>query len=309
MKKKEISKILTDTTGDRKWISVKDKLPEPDQRVYIRFQNKQFVYAEDDKSIYYSEDLKLAKCVRDYNDPDNMEKCSWVIEPPYLKYDFSPLSQKDKLLQGSIVTHWSESTEEERDTWDNQDKPFGTYTKLRIEVDDQNEELMYKAIYHGVSTLGQYLMAIQAKFQEDINRAAAQGNVKAVHDLKDAMDKEVNEIMMYHELLYDLQRCIDYNMMIEDGVPVKLHDYGNPEEEDGLTDEIDTVVDMAYKEKTINALTQFTLNIKPVLWKLTNSNLHAEAETMNSCIRNLFIGLGLEDPMREIPNKEENKNE
>lgn len=297
MAKKEISKILEDKNGQRKWISIQDKLPEPNQRVYIRFHNKQFIYDENDEFIYYSEDLKLAKCVRDYQDPDNIEKCVWVIEPPYLKYDYSPLSSKDKLLEGSFVTHWSESTEEEREAWDNQDKPFGTYTKLHLEIDDQNEEIIYKAIYHGVSTLGQYLMSIQNKFKNDINRAAEEGNVSAVKDLKAAMDNEINEIMMYHELLYDLQKCIDYDMKIEDGVIVKLHDGGDPENEDGLTDEkVQSVIGIANTETVINAISKFSETIAPVMKKLMSVNLHSEVDTLNAGVRNLMLDLGLNDP-------------
>lgn len=219
-KKKEISKILRET---RDWHNIKDKLPDPGQKVVIRFVNKKFIYNETEDEIYYSEDIKVATCIRDYNDPDNIEKCTWSIEPPYPKYDYSPLSNKDKLLDGTVVTHWAIPDDEELEGWMTRFDLIGSYITLHIETDEDNDEDLYRALMWGASFIA---------------RSAPE-----------AFNDPDSKIKKYYEILCDLQNCMDKNIKIENGVPVRLTPLKDPENEDGITDELNEVLGLNEESK------------------------------------------------------------
>ena len=204
--KKKISKLLNE---DRNWHNVHDTLPNPDQIVFIRFTNPHYIYYETDVEIYYAEDLKLAKCTRDYDDPDNIEKCSWSIIPPYPKYDYSPLSKYDKINEGSVVTHWAEANDENIKDWNNRFNISDDYITLKFDIDDDHSELMYKALMFAMGYIGNAYV-----------------------------NNKSDELLAYHIVLQDLLNSMDKNIMIENGVEISKNTNYNPVEEDGFNDKV-----------------------------------------------------------------------
>ena len=156
--KQKVSNILNE---NREWFDATKKKPNPGERVVIRFTNEKYIYGEDDKSIYYAEDIKVGRYVKAYDDSDTGR---FVIDPPFPKYDYSPLSRKENLLEGSVVTHWAYPDDGELEGWDTRFDMFGTYNKLRIEVDPEHEEDVYRALMWGASFISQ---SDPAQFKEN----------------------------------------------------------------------------------------------------------------------------------------------
>lgn len=208
-KKKKISKILNE---DRGWHNVKDKLPPIDKPVVIRFINPKFVYYETETEIYLAEDYKIAQCLRDYNDPDNIEKCSWNIIPPYPKFDYSPMSRKDKLLEGVIVTHWTEASDEDLLSWKSRFNIIDSYLTLKVEIDDDHAEVLYHTLMYANAMIG------------------------------NAYDKEKTDVLLAsHILLGDILNSMDKNIHIINGKEVSLSTEYDPSNEDSGENNSDSV--------------------------------------------------------------------
>lgn len=194
--KEEVSMILThDTT--HQWIDANKHKPGIGESVIFRIENRTTVqpFAEDEKNIIYAEDEKVGRYVRDIRDP---EKGHWVIDPPFTKYDYSPLSFQDHLLDGSVVTHWAYLMDGELEGWKTRLDPIGDYAHLSISVSPDYEEIVYKALLNGASWIAR-----------SIN-----GNIgKEGYEMQSAMYAALN----------DLQFCIDGDVHISKGKIEKNH--------------------------------------------------------------------------------------
>lgn len=188
--KTEVSMILQQ---QRDWHDASKELPDANEPVVFRFVNKGKVYAEDDENIIYAEDIKVGRFASNYDDPS---KGVWKIDPPFPKYDFSPLSKNDQLLEGSVVTHWAKVSDEELEGWKTRFDPIGEYHGLSIRVAPEEEELVYRALLRGA------------------NAIARMYNIGAA-DVKN--DPQQREIYMMYAVLNDLQFCIDTNSHIVNG--------------------------------------------------------------------------------------------
>lgn len=186
--KNEISMILQES---RKWYDANDVKPEAGECVVIRFENRDKIYGEDENNIMYAEDEKVAQYIRDVDDP---KKGRWSICPPYPKYDYSPLSQMDQILDGTVVTHWAKLEEGELEGWKTRFDPIGTYTGLEINVAPEDEEVVYHALIIGANALARLY------------------NMKS--------DDESNPARPLYAVLNDMQACIDTNMRIMNGVNI-----------------------------------------------------------------------------------------
>ncbi|MDE6852688.1 MAG: hypothetical protein K2J67_09415 [Lachnospiraceae bacterium] len=189
--KKAVSIILNDPKSSRTWIDIAERKPEPGIPVVIRIMNESITFAEDDENIIYAEDMKVARRLVDIN----KGKESWYIEPPYTKYDYSPLSNRDKLSKGSVVTHWAEASDEEIGWWKSRLRPIGDYNHLSLNISNEYEELMYLAIINGASFIARSV-------DGDINEEG--------HERETAM----------YGVLTDLQFCIDSDSHIHHGCVV-----------------------------------------------------------------------------------------
>lgn len=188
--KKAISIILE--RGNREWISVEDAMPDPNVPAVIRFENRNLIFAEDDENIVYAEDESVAKLLLNIDGNPSV----WSILPPHLKYNYSPLVTKDKLTEGTVVTHWSPATEDELHTWEHRLDILGDYKHLSIQVSGDYEELVYRSLLNGANLVARSCGG-------DLN---AEGN-----ELQAAM----------YATLTDLQSCIDRNIHVSRGREVK----------------------------------------------------------------------------------------
>lgn len=179
--KKEISLILSEK---RDWIDADSKKPEPNQLVVMRLTNPDIIFDEDDEKIFRSEDIKIGKYHITTSSVDG--KGEWIVYGPYPKYDYSILTDKSKLKEGTIVSHWAIPENGELEGWDKRLSPIGSYKKLNIDIDDENEEDVYRALLHGAAFISQAMEE----------------------------DKELEKLYI---ILCDLQACIDSNSQFIDG--------------------------------------------------------------------------------------------
>lgn len=208
--KRRISRILAE---NRDWHNVKDCLPPANHPVVIRFVDNGLAFDENETEILVAEDTKIGRCIRDFNNPDDITKCQWVIDPPFPKYDFSMLSCKEKIRDGSVVTHWAEPTQADLNYYYHQFDFRFKYDKLRLEVDQETEEEVYKALANASAALSWYYGVKEPEEEElKANWQAAQ---------------------IWRELLRDLQKCIDDGVYMHNGQILKLSEFKDPEDEEG----------------------------------------------------------------------------
>ena len=169
--KKQISSYVL--REPRRWVSTLEGLPNPDVQVVIRLYDESQIMSETETEIFPAEDLKIGRFTEN----------GWIIDPPYPKYDYSPLSHKGKINENTTVTHWAIPAEGELEGWETRFNRIREYKKLEIHVDPENEELVYKALLWG----GAYI----ARFAGP------------------EMDSPDSELRQYYEVLCDLQQYID----------------------------------------------------------------------------------------------------
>ena len=162
-KKVVVSQILKEK---RKWITT-DTLPEEGKPVVVRICHKTIYSGETDTERYPLEDIKVAKYI----------DAKWTIVPPFPKYDYSPLTKRDVIIDGAEVTHWAELEKDELVGWVTRFDLINKYEKLEIYVDPVNEPKVYRALTWGAALINQY----------------GDPDIKALASI-----------------LYDLQHCIDF---------------------------------------------------------------------------------------------------
>ena len=139
--KEEVSLILKE---DRDWSDINNK-PDINIPVVMRIVNKNMIYVENRNEILYAEDIKIGQ----------FDGNNWHVYPPYPKYDYSPLSQYSELNDGSIVSHWAPVESGELEAWNNRFKRIFDYP-LKIEVDPEHEETVYKALMWGAAYISKF---------------------------------------------------------------------------------------------------------------------------------------------------------
>ena len=210
-----ISRILEEK---RKWNHVSDSLPEEGQRVVIRMVHNTSVFYEDETKVYPAEDMKIGRYVR-VDDGDNY----WAVDPPYPKFDYSPLSHKSRLAEGVTVTHWAVPEDGECDAWDNRYNITMPYKDLHISVDPDNEERVYRAIMWGASFLG-----------------------KALSTGEDSPD----EIKGLWVTICDHQSCFDQGIEIKDGSVININS-NDSDKEKSTRDLVNEINDLANSSQNI----------------------------------------------------------
>lgn len=136
--KEEIVNILNEP---RDWQEAEKIKPDEDQLVVIRITNPDRVCYEDDTRIYHLEDILMAQW------KDN----EWRIEPPFHKYNYSPLTDRYDLKPGTIVTHWAVPEDGEVESWHDKLSYFHEYKNLSVIVDPEREETVYRALMWGAA--------------------------------------------------------------------------------------------------------------------------------------------------------------
>lgn len=189
--KNKISMILNNKEFD--WIDINDHAPDAGVPVVVRILNESIIYAEDDENVIYGEDEKIARLSKKINDSDEH---GWLIEPPYTKYDYSPLTQKDRMIEGSVVTHWAPIDDEVLDAWSHRLDISGDYAHLSLEVSQEYEEIVYRTLL----TAANYIAR------------SVEGNLEA--------EKNQREMAMYG-ILTDLQACLDLDVHVSNGTMIK----------------------------------------------------------------------------------------
>lgn len=174
IKKTEVVRILNEP---REWKNVNEELPNPEDIVVIRFWNPDIVCWQNQENIYHLEDIMVGTFTLDGN---------WKILPPFHKYDYSPLTRKENLKEGTIVTHWAKPDEGEVEAWINRMNYFYEYDYFKIDVDPKNEEAIYQA-----------LLAASSLIENSYNK------------IKD--DKIQKELQQLFQRIKDIQYCIDNN--------------------------------------------------------------------------------------------------
>lgn len=139
-----MSKILLEFQK-KDWKSTSDFLPEKNKEVIVRIVNDDYKISEDDLHIFPAEDMKLAIL----NNDDE-----WEILPPHPLFDYSVLSNKEKLNEGASVSHWCYPEEVELKDWKTRlNLTILKDSKINISVKEEYLELIYKALMHGAVAL------------------------------------------------------------------------------------------------------------------------------------------------------------
>lgn len=141
-KKKVLSRILM-YEGKRDWVNIEDKKPEFGDVVIIRLCDNTKMVAENDLHVMVLEDMKVAKYTEE----------GWKILPPHPLFDYSPLSNKEIVNDDALVTHWAVANEDALKAWECRFKRIREYKHLKIETDDENLELVYRALLHGAHAI------------------------------------------------------------------------------------------------------------------------------------------------------------
>ena len=171
--KVEYSPILDDDKWN--WHTASET-PEEGKLLYIRIRND-FITLKSKTTKTYVEDSRLARYQND----------QYVLEPPYTKYDFSPLTDRDKFKEGAIVTNWAYASEGDLELWQNRFEFLHGYNELELKVDEYNEEEVYDALVLAAAALTSALQNCQ------------QG------------DPMIEKLENAHMIICDLQSCIDQN--------------------------------------------------------------------------------------------------
>ena len=199
-------KLISNILPGGNWFDVNDSKPDFGKKVVIRVVSDNLTYYEDDEKIMLAEDQKIGVYLADINDSSKGE---WAIAPPFPKYDYSPLTNREKISDGSKVTHWRELMDGELDSWNVRFSVTGTYDTLKLSIDSEHEEKLYRSLTHGAAAMrvraNELRYMAHHKQKEDKNA-----------DVTDMID-EANKLEDFTTYLYDLQAVIDNNIDIDNG--------------------------------------------------------------------------------------------
>lgn len=179
----ELSQVLIE---ERPWVEVKEGEEIPaDQPLVVRLVNRNIVYGEDKekKLVLHAEDVAIAIY--------NKEKDEWNIAPPYLKFDYSPLTNKNKLTEGTLITHYAVPEKDEVSGWGIRLLPSGDYEELKLIVDDKNIENVYRAFAWGAEALHRIYIRSNDPNVTPEEKNMVNGFIQVLHDLQYMIDSNV----------------------------------------------------------------------------------------------------------------------
>lgn len=179
VEKEEISSILSER---RLWKDVNEEKPPKDIPVVVRLVNRDKIFNESENQVLYAEDIKIARMSEDE---------TFKIDPPFPKYDFSPLTNKEELYEGTEISHWAFPEEGELEGWYTRYNPIRSYKHLKIEADEETEMDVYRALSFGSS-------AISRLYRFNPTMA-----------IPDDAPEDVKELFKFYEILCDLQSYFD----------------------------------------------------------------------------------------------------
>ena len=157
--KEERSRILSST--DYAWVSVDEHVPDEDEVVAIRIQNKGKIIDETSVDIEYMESVYVA----------TYSGTEWIIKPPYLAYDLSGITEGEKVLVSDdiTVTHWTKISDEEVQKWNDRLNVLGEYGMMSFSVDKNCEKKVYESLTIASRILFNNLRAIpNSAFREKV---------------------------------------------------------------------------------------------------------------------------------------------
>lgn len=109
----------------------------------------------------------------------------WNIEPPYPKYDFSPLADRNVFKEETIISHWAELKEDDLDKWHKRLDRSQEYSKLAIYVDEEHDKQVYRALNTACTAI---TTVLRNSNMNDPNYQKYQKAYKVMHDLQACFD-------------------------------------------------------------------------------------------------------------------------
>jgi methyl coenzyme M reductase subunit D len=229
---------------DRDWQDANEVKPAVNQRVVIRMVNPDAILNKDevdedpDAEIQLLEGIAIGRYLYPLREG---EEGSWQVDPPYPLYDYSPLTDKDKLKDGIEVSHWAVPAEGELEGWDNKFMPTDTYAALSLTSDERHKETIYRSLMYGSMYVGNEANKIKGQITYIGNHKDefhAQYPDYNLEDTVNNMNEQFKDLEKLCNTLYDLQYCMDVGGVIENTQPVNhyrsIEDADNIEEVDEL---------------------------------------------------------------------------
>lgn len=173
-----ISNVLV--ADHRTWYCSDEDLPIDDNPVMIRLVDRNQVVNETEEAIIYLEDMKVGRY--------HAESKTWTIEPPFPKYDYSPLSSKETVKENAEISHWSKLRKDELDSWQCRLKPLNAYSYLTLHVDPEHDEKVYLALIHAMNCIVR--VGGESMFSPNSNSELLE-HYKVLCDLQAAMDDQI----------------------------------------------------------------------------------------------------------------------
>ena len=173
-RKPEVSTVVDDTSV---WNDIFKVNPLTDVPLVVRIRHKTKMKREMVHCKAYLE----ASTIATYDGNE------WKILPPYHKYDFSPLTDKDKIRENALVTHWRIPSKEELAIWAKQCDAINTYEELEVKVDPYNEINVYDGLVVASAVL--YEKIESAKDIDETVVAKIENAYNVLIDLQAAIDK------------------------------------------------------------------------------------------------------------------------
>lgn len=184
-KKKIISHILEE---QREWVPAAAAKPRYNQQVVMRLYNPNIIYRETETEIYPSEDIKIGRYARGYG-----EGGSWYVDPPFPRFDYSPLTNKESLNEGTVVTHWAIPSKKEIEAWNDRFSQINLFRKLKLEVDEEHEEDVYRALMFGAAYIQNMLRLTGEDNPEAVRLATILYDLQYVLDSRKPIDLSEEE--------------------------------------------------------------------------------------------------------------------
>ena len=138
---KEIVSAIIRNPDD--WEETANNLPAENSLVVIRLYNPTITVQENATQKILLEDLRIG-----FWDGEK-----WNIEGPIPFKDYSTLTARSHLAEGTIVSHWRNAETEEINDWHHRYDAINDYGYLDIFVDDENKDRVYRALIHGCNML------------------------------------------------------------------------------------------------------------------------------------------------------------
>jgi len=174
-KKPEVSTVVDDP---KVWNDIFKVDPLTDVPLVVRIRHKTKMKRKMVHCRAYLETSSIARY-------DGKE---WTIIPPYHKYDFSPLTNRDKIKEDALVTHWRTANKEELLLWSKQCDSVNSYEQLEVNVDPYNEINVYDGLIIASALLYEKIETSRENLDEN-TLSKFENAYNVLIDLQAAIDK------------------------------------------------------------------------------------------------------------------------